>query len=282
MKNHESLCEISHLLNLQRSRITAVMTLILSLLALYACLMGVLDKSIYQDVLEKGTITQFLLVASTGQDIIFIPLALLLALFSIMFLVRPGYKSFIIILGLTGNFFYGYGLYTMQGLYTSIYLVYLAIFSLSIYSLVLGLLSFTSEIAEKTLLPRGLRIFISIFLFSIVFMLGLVWILRISPDIVSHIPPDTYGVFVLDLGIVFPAIAITATKLIRNRPYGNILAGVALIKALTVCLSWGFGEWYGRLYGGIQGSYDMLIIPSVLTLISLVLVGLYINKLKII
>lgn len=268
------------LLKVQRSRITAFMTLALSVLTLYACLTGILQESTYNDVLSSGTITKFLLVASIAQDMIFIPLALLLALLSAMFLIRPGYKTFITILGLTGNFFYGYGLYTMQGQYTSIYLLYLVIFSLSIYSIILGLLSFTPEFIAKTSLPKGLRMSIGTFLFSIVLMLGLVWILRISPDIARHVPQDTYGVFILDLAIVFPAIAITATKLIQNMPIGNILAGVALMKAFTVCLSWGFGEWYGRLTGSIQGAYDMLIIPSVLTLISLVLFVLYIGNLK--
>lgn len=112
------------------------------------------------------------------------------------------------------------------------------------------------------------------------FYVNILCILLITPDISRHIPQDTYGVFILDLGIVFPAIFIIATKLIRSRPFANILAGVALMKALTVCLSWGFAEWYGRLYGIIQGGYDMLTIPSVLTLISLVFYILYIRKLK--
>lgn len=132
----------------------------------------------------------------------------------------------------------------------------------------------------KISLPGILRLFIGIFLFSIVFILGSVWLLRIIPDIARYIPGDTYGVFIPDLGIVFPAISITAVKLILNKPFGNILAGVALMKAFTVCLSWGFGEWYGRLYGNLQGSYDMLVIPSILTVISFVLFILYLLNLN--
>jgi hypothetical protein len=111
-------------------------------------------------------------------------------------------------------------------------------------------------------------------------MLGLIWIIRISSDITRHIPQDTYGVFVLDLGVVFPAITIIATKLIWSKPFANILAGASLMKVFTVCLSWGFGEWYGRFLGSILDGYDMLIIPSALTLISLVFFILYIRKLK--
>ena len=280
MKIEESLVETVNGLNINRSRITAIMTLILSVLALFASLAGIFFESIYNDVLSVGTITEFLLVGSVAQDIISVSLALLLTLLSVLFLKRSGYKTFITIIGLTGYFFYGYGLYVMQGQYTSIYLIYLTIFSLSIYSIVFGLLSFTNELIIKTSIPKALRMSISIFLYSIVLMLGLVWLLRIMPDISRHIPQATYGVFILDLGVVFPAITITATKIIRSKPLGNILAGVALIKIITVCLSWGFAELYTRIYGNTQGGYDMLVIPTILTIISLIFFVLYINKLK--
>jgi uncharacterized membrane protein len=54
------------------------------------------------------------------------------------------------------------------------------------------------------------------------------------------------------------------------------LAGILWKKGL----SWGFGEWYGRFYGSIQGGYDMLVIPTVLTIINLVFFVLYVLKLK--
>lgn len=266
--------------NLQRSRITSSMMLLISVLTLFSCIIGIINKGIYEDLLPLGEITQLLVFGSRGQDIIFIPLAVLLAVLSVIYLCRPSYKIFIIMIGLTVNFLYGYGLYVMQGQYTSIYLIYLVIFSLSIYSIVFGLLSFKNGFAETTLLPNGLRKAVSIFLYTIVFILGSVWLIRIMPDIAKHIPQDTYGVFVLDLGIVFPAIAIIATKLIRRNPFGNILAGVALVKVFAVCLSWGFTEWYGRIKGVIEGSYDMLVIPSVLTFIGLVFIMFYLLKLK--
>jgi hypothetical protein len=90
---------------IQRSRITAVMTLIMSVLIIFSCLAGILKESIYNDVLSSGTITKFLLAGSRAQDIIFIPLAVLLAFLSVLFLRRPGYKILITIIGLCCNFF---------------------------------------------------------------------------------------------------------------------------------------------------------------------------------
>lgn len=280
MKPEETSSENTVFFYIKRSRITAAFTLILSFMVLFSCLEGIFNERIYKDLLSAGTITNFLLAGSTAQDMIFIPFAMLLIIFSIIFLIRPGYKIFITIIGLTSNFFYGYGLYTIQGQYTSIYLIYLTIFSFSIYGIVLGLLSFTPKLIGRIYLPGAIRITASIFLYLMVLMLGLVWILRILPDTIRHVPRDIYGVFILDLGIVFPAVAITATQLIRARPVGYILSGVILIKVFTVCLSWGFGEWYGRVAGTISGSYDMLVLPGVLALISLIFFIFYMRKIK--
>ncbi len=267
-------------LNRNRSRVTAIMTLILSVLVLFASLAGILIERIYKDVVSTGTITEFMSAGSVAQDIISVPLALLLVLLSVLFLKRPDYKVFITMLGLAGYFFYGYGLYLIHGQYTSIYLIYLIIFSLSIYSVVYGLLSFSAELIIRTSMPKASRNSISIFLYFIVFMMGFAWIMRMLPDISRHIPQATYGVYILDLGIVFPSIIITATLLIRSKPFGNILAGVVLIKTIMVCLSWGFAEFYVRMKEITKGGYDMLAFPAILTTIGIIFFVLYINKLK--
>lgn len=261
-------------------RATALMALLVSLLSLFASLSGVFNKALYDDLVLTGTMSPALVVGSRGQDIVFIPLALLLAALSILFLFNHNHKIFITILGLTGNFLYGYALYAIQGQYTAFYLLYLLILGLSIYSMIYGFLSFDSEYVRTTFLPKSTRTAISVFLLFIVGMLGPIWIARIIPDIMKHIPQETYGVFVLDLGIVFPAIAITAVMLLRKKPFGNILAGIILFKAFTICLSWGFAELYSRMNGMISGSYEMVAIPGILTLISLFFFVLYINKLK--
>jgi len=69
-------------------------------------------------------------------------------------------------------------------------------------------------------------------------------------------------------------------QLLRNKPYGNILAGVALLKALTITLSVAFGEWFQAFYGSRQPDYGMIVIFSVLTIVSLVLLVFYLIKLK--
>ncbi|MCX7709534.1 MAG: hypothetical protein N2484_06755 [Clostridia bacterium] len=267
-------------MEIRKSRTAAIMTLLLSILALYASLAGVLDKNIYQDVLKAGTISHFLLVGSIAQDIIFIPLSIILAILSIVFLIRPGLQSLIAIIGLAWCFFYGYGLYVIQGQYTSIYIIYLSIFGLSIYSMIWGFLSFKPEAAAQTQLPRALRISIGVFFIFILCVLVPGWLLRMTPDIAKHIPDDTYAVFIMDLCLVFPALAQIAVMLFRRKPWANILAGVALIKALALCLSWAFSQWFSPFYAGFEFDYGMTAISTILTVVSFALLIPYMLKLK--
>ena len=266
-------------MNIQRSRLTAFMTLTLSVLAMFASLMGLLNRSLYQEVFEVGTISKFLLTGSMAQDIVSIPVGLVLVVLSIVFLRRPGQRTFIAILGLAGYFFYAYGLYAMQGQYTSIYLVYLVIFVLALYSLIFGLTSFEPDGLTVDLLPAMLRKSIIIFLMIILLILVPLWLFLLMADIAKHIPRDTYAVFVLDLGVVFPAFGIIIAQLLRNRPFGNVLAGVALFKILTICLSVAFGEWFQAFYGGFQANYTNIAIFTALTLISVVLIAFYMSHL---
>jgi hypothetical protein len=265
---------------LRRSRIVAVMTLVMAILALYASLAGVLDKSIYEQIVETGTISRTLQVGSIAQDIVSIPLAIILAVLSIIFIKRPHVKSFIAILGLAWYFFYAYGLYVMQGQYTSIYIVYLVIFSLSIYSMIWAIISFKHDESMQYKLPRVVRLSVGIFLCMIVFVLVPAWIARMNVDIARHMPGMTYAVFILDLGIVFPALGQIAVMLFRKNPFGYILAGIALLKSFTLCLSWAFAQWYSPIFGVIPFDVGMTALSTTLTLVSLFLFVPYILKLK--
>ncbi|HRY12565.1 MAG TPA: hypothetical protein P5309_03235 [Syntrophomonadaceae bacterium] len=106
-----------------------------------------------------------------------------------------------------------------------------------------------------------------------------VWIIRMIPDIASHVPGQTYAVFILDLCLIFPAIGIIAYLLLKKKPLGVLLAGMALLKIFTLCLSWTFGELTNPLAGNTF-TPEMAILSSALTLCSLIFFVPYILKLK--
>jgi hypothetical protein len=70
-----------------------------------------------------------------------------------------------------------------------------------------------------------------------------------------------------------PTLGIIAVQLFRNKPFGNILAGIALIKIVTLILSVLIGEL-------IAGNYGMIPVYGSITLISFIFGILYILKYK--
>jgi len=264
-----------------KGRIAAFLAGLSALLTLYASLRGILNQSLYTEVAEAGTISSFLVTGSLAQDIILLPTALLLLVLTVRFLRKPSLKTLILNLGLISFIFYGYGLYVIQGQYTDLYVIYLAIFGLSLYAMIYGLLAVRWDEASSTTLSKQLKASLAAFLLLIPLVLIPVWLMLIFPDINAHIPSDTYAVFILDLCIVFPALVIIAWLLFTNRPSGNILGGVAIIKAFTICLSVAFGEWYQGFTGDLPLNTGMIAIFLPLTLLSLALVIWYYSQLRI-
>lgn len=265
-------------MEIRNSNKIAILMLILSALSFFASFMGVFDKTLYYDVYQAGSIPQNLIWGSQAQDIVSIPFSLLLATFTLIFLKKQSLKIYIMMLALAWYFFYAFGLYTIQGQYTSIYIVYLAIFGLAFYDFIFGVLSVDRKEAERYQLPERLRKAIFIYLFAIIGVLYPVWILKMLPDIASHIPSSTYAVFILDIGLIFPAIGIISFLLWKRKPLGNILAGVAIFKIFALCLSWAFAE-ISNPFVGNAFMWETALISIILTLSSLVFIVPYFIKL---
>jgi len=202
------------LLDTARSRITAAMTLALSVMAVIAALTGLLNRNIYDGALATGVHSEELMAGTISQDIISVMAGVILAILSILFLRRSGNKLFIVMLGLTGHYFYGYGLYSIQGLYAPLYLVYLIIFGLSVFSLVYGITSFRHTVVNQYRLPEALRKSTGIFLALIVLVFVSLWMSVLVPNSLKNLRPEAYGVFVLDLAVIMPVLGIVAFKLL--------------------------------------------------------------------
>lgn len=266
-------------MEIQNGKKISILMLIVSALSLFASLKGVFDENLYYDVYQAGAMPENLIWGSQAQDIISIPLAVLLAVMTFLFLKKHSMKSFIMMIGLAWYFFYAFGLYTLQGQYTSIYLVYMAIFAISFYSIIIGVLSLKADEAKRYQIPERLRKAIIIFLFIMIGMLYPVWMLRLASDIVSHVPGPTYAVYILDLCLIFPALGFIAYMLWKKKPLANVLAGVALLKILTLCLSWAFGELSNPFVCNVF-TLEMAIISSFLTVVGLLFFVPYIIRLE--
>lgn len=257
---------------------TSILLMLTSLLALFAALTGILSSGTYRELLPANAITEYLILGSVVQDIITVPVAIALFILSIVYIRGGDRRVLTAMAGLVSYIFYGYALYSIQGQYTSLYLVYLILFGASAYGLMFMVPKLIQR-SERTEVPKGLRRGIAGFLLLILVVLAPVWIMRMLPDIASRAPGELYGVFVLDLAVVFPAFGIIAVNLIRNNAAFDLLTGAALVKVFTLCLSVGLGEFIKPSFGFPQ-DMAMTAIFVTLTAVSAILSVLIFRKFR--
>lgn len=123
--------------------------------------------------------------------------------------------------------------------FTVFFLGHLALFSLSLFTLVGGLVQ-TDAVAVRDELAEELsRSLYAGFLAFVALGLTLLWFAELVPATVTGTPPlvlDELGpqaiyTYVLDLGVVVPSLAITAVLLWRDRTWGYVFTGVLLVMA---------------------------------------------------
>lgn len=257
---------------------TSILLMLTSLLALFAALTGILSSGTYRELLPAKAITEYLILGSVVQDIITVPVAIALFILSFLYIRGGDRRVLTAMAGLVSYIFYGYALYSIQGQYTSLYLVYLILFGASAYGLMFMVPKLIQR-SERTEVPKGLRRGIAGFLLLILVVLAPVWIMRMLPDIARRAPGELYGVFVLDLAVVFPAFGIIAVNLIRNNAAFDLLTGAALVKVFTLCLSVGLGEFIKPSFGFPQ-DMAMTAIFITLTAVSAILSVLIFRKFR--
>lgn len=255
-------------------RVMTVLTFAIGLFALYGSIRGVTGDMLYREIVQTGVITKKMIWASQAQDIVSILIAVITIITAVLNFFGQSFLKTVALLGCVWYFFYAFGLYVIQGAYTSIYPLYLIIFGLSVYTMIVGLVQLRFGTVSVNEPSKKLSIGLSIFFILIVAVLVPVWIGKMMNDVALRHSGETYGVFIMDLCIVFPAMLITVYLLLKKHVFGFVLAGVCLIKTITLCLSWAFGEWSQPIAGG-SITLEMAAISTTLCAVGLMLYIVY-------
>ena len=123
--------------------------------------------------------------------------------------------------------------------YNRLFLVYVALFSLSLFGVIICMLSFDLStlpgyFSEK--LPRGW--IAGLLLFAAAF-LTLAWLGRIASTLFQNAIPNlenTTSMFiqVMDLGVIVPMCVLGGVLLLKRHPLGYLLSSVGMMKFLTM------------------------------------------------
>ncbi len=174
-----------------------------------------------------------------ANDLVMLVFGLPLLAISFWLSLHNSLRGRLLLAGTLGFILYTYITMCFGAAYNPLFLVYVALFSLSLFALVLVMMSF--DVASlpahfSAQLPRG---WIAALLFFAAGFLLLAWFGRIAATYPAGAIPaleNTTSMFIqaMDLAIVVPLCILSGILLLRRRPWGYLLASVGMLKFLIL------------------------------------------------
>ena len=175
-----------------------------------------------------------------GTDIVTLLIGIPLLLAGIILSRRRSMRGQLLLTGALGYFLYTYGAMCFLTAFNPLFLVYVALFSLSLFGFILSMKDLDVEEVKRHISDGFPRRAVAIFFVIVAVFLTVAWLgLVASPSLTWAPPPGlesaiTMVIQALDLGVIVPASFITASLLIKKQAWGYALSSVLLMKILTM------------------------------------------------
>lgn len=220
-----------------------------------------------------------------ANDLVTLALGLPLLIVSFTLAARGSLRGRLLLTGTLGFFLYTYTSMTFGAAYNPLFLLYVAIWSLSLFASILSIQAIDVTALPQHFSPRLPRRSIAGLLFAAGGFLLVAWLGRIVPSLLGGETPaleNTTTLFIqaLDLGVIVPLSFLSASLLLYRSAWGYLLASVAVIKFLTLGLAVSaMGINMTRV--GVPVSPIELVVFSGLTLVNMIMVGLLLKHIKV-
>lgn len=215
-----------------------VLSLLVAVLGATAALVGLTVPSLYRDA-------PAVLPQAYGQDLVTLACGVPLLLAATVASWRGSLRGRMLWLGALGYMTYTYGTYALWARWNPLFLLYVAVFGLSLYAVALGLVRTDADRVHAGLSGHAPTRLVAGYLAVTALLVSALWLAEEVRALARHEVPATLVqletatnvVHVFDLGVVLPAFVITAVLLLRRRPWGSVLAGLLLVKAGAIGLA---------------------------------------------
>ncbi len=174
-----------------------------------------------------------------ANDFVTLALGLPLLAVSAWLAGRGSLRGKLLLTGTLGFFLYTYLSMAVSTAYNELFLVYVALFGLSLYAFILSMMTIDLEGLPQRFSERLPRKAIAGLLFACGGFLLLAWLGRIVPPLwQGQTPPlentTTLVIQAMDLGLITPLAFLAGTLLLRRSAWGYLLASVMSMKMLTM------------------------------------------------
>ena len=188
--------------------------------------------------------------SARGTALTMFALALPVLMVGLVASTRGSVRGRAALIGALGYLTYNATLLVYATPFNELFLAYVALLGLSLWSLVSALLDPLPRLAPDSRLPaRG----IAAFILTVVALNALAWLRFVVPDL-GEDPPGfldgtgltTNPIYVQDLAVWLPALAIVAVLLWQRRPAGVFLAGAGLFFWTIEAIGVAVDQWFGH------------------------------------
>jgi hypothetical protein len=183
--------------------------------------------------------TLFTGAANRGTDAATLFLGIPLLVVALVLAGRGSLRARLLLTGVLAYFLYVYASVALSAAYNALFLVYIALFSASLFAFVRCVASLDLEALTSRLSPDVPRRAPGLFLLASAAMTAGIWLSELVGALVSGQPPKTLGSYttivtdVLDLGIITPALLVAGVLVLRRAALGYLLS-FALLGIIVV------------------------------------------------
>jgi hypothetical protein len=163
---------------------------------------------------------------------------------------RDSVRGRALVVGALAYLTYNATLFVYATPFNRLFLLYVALLGLALWALVSSLVDPLPRLQPSPGLP--IRTIVG-FILAVVTLNAANWLMLVIPDLVEN-PPDflegtgltTNPIYVQDLAVWLPALAIAAVLLWRRHPVGVVLAGAGLVFWLVEAVGVAVDQWFGH------------------------------------
>ncbi|WP_254922184.1 hypothetical protein [Halorubrum sp. Ea8] len=211
--------------------------MLILVLSVVATGVGLFVPGFYRDA-------EVLLPQLYGQDLLTLVVAVPVLAGALYYAHQGSLRGYVVWLGVTGYLLYTYASYAFLTAFNELYLVYVALFALTLFTLVGGTARIDPTDLKEALDGHPVRGYVA-FQALVAGLLALLWLAEVGPASLAGTRPPSIAettlpvpvIQSLDLGVVIPSFALSAALLWKQRAWGYVFTGILLVKGTTLGLA---------------------------------------------
>jgi hypothetical protein len=175
-----------------------------------------------------------------GVDAVTLVLGVPLLVISGVLYRRGSFRGALLLTGTLAYFLYNYASMALSAAYNNLFLVYIALFSTSLFAFVTVMMSFDLASLPRRFSPALPQREIAAYLVAVASLLVVLWVGDVASALLAGTVPAALGssttivTYVLDLGVIAPGALLAAVLLLQGKPLGYLLAATLLTMNLTL------------------------------------------------